>query len=267
MNNIILFFKGFIVGLGKIIPGVSGSLLAFSLGIYEKAIDAINNFFSDIKENILFLGKIGLGVVLAILLCSKLIIFLLNHYYLYTIIFFIGLIGGTVPYILKKVKINKIKDISYILISVLIVVLIGMFKNDSNFNPTNNLLSYVYIIFIGFLDAATMIIPGISGTATYMMLGCYEFVLNIFSNPFENIIFSILFGSGLLLGIFLVSKFIAYMLKNHYQKIYLLIIGFSLSSIFYLFLDIYKYISYSSLIYCSILLLIGFLIGIKLGND
>ena len=83
MNNIILFFKGFIVGLGKIIPGVSGSLLAFSLGIYEKAIDAINNFFSDIKENILFLGKIGLGVVLAILLCSKLIIFLLNHYYLY----------------------------------------------------------------------------------------------------------------------------------------------------------------------------------------
>ena len=36
METIKLFFKGIIIGIGKIIPGVSGSMLAISLGIYEK---------------------------------------------------------------------------------------------------------------------------------------------------------------------------------------------------------------------------------------
>ena len=39
-----LFIKGLIVGLGKIIPGVSGSLLAISLNVYDRAILAITNF-------------------------------------------------------------------------------------------------------------------------------------------------------------------------------------------------------------------------------
>ena len=45
-----VFLKGIIVGIGKIIPGVSGSMLAISMGIYEKLLNSINNFFSDIKD-------------------------------------------------------------------------------------------------------------------------------------------------------------------------------------------------------------------------
>ena len=36
-----LIIKGFIIGLGKIIPGVSGAMLAITLGVYEKIIDTI----------------------------------------------------------------------------------------------------------------------------------------------------------------------------------------------------------------------------------
>ena len=49
-----LFIKGLIVGLGKIIPGVSGSLLAISLNVYDRAILAITNFFDDVIENTKF---------------------------------------------------------------------------------------------------------------------------------------------------------------------------------------------------------------------
>ncbi len=37
------FFKGFIVGIGKIIPGVSGAMLAITMGIYDKCIHYLNN--------------------------------------------------------------------------------------------------------------------------------------------------------------------------------------------------------------------------------
>jgi len=48
--NIKLILKGFIVGLGKIIPGVSGSMLAITLGIYENILEAVTNFFNNPKS-------------------------------------------------------------------------------------------------------------------------------------------------------------------------------------------------------------------------
>ena len=53
-----IFLKGIIVGIGKIIPGVSGSMLAISMGIYEKLLNSINNFFSDIKNNFIFFNAV-----------------------------------------------------------------------------------------------------------------------------------------------------------------------------------------------------------------
>ena len=44
-----LILKGIVIGIGKIIPGVSGSMLAISMGIYQKLIDSINNFFTSPK--------------------------------------------------------------------------------------------------------------------------------------------------------------------------------------------------------------------------
>ena len=83
MQSLILFLKGIIIGIGKIIPGVSGSMLAFSLGVYEQAILAIAHFFQDFKHHSWYLFKLGSGIVLAILLFSNLVIFMLDKFYLY----------------------------------------------------------------------------------------------------------------------------------------------------------------------------------------
>ena len=49
-----LILKGFIIGIGKIIPGVSGSLLAISLGVYERAIEALIHLKDNFKKNIFY---------------------------------------------------------------------------------------------------------------------------------------------------------------------------------------------------------------------
>ena len=53
MNNLI---KGFIIGIGKILPGVSGALLAILMGVYDKSIDYIINFKRNKKESIKYLS-------------------------------------------------------------------------------------------------------------------------------------------------------------------------------------------------------------------
>lgn len=86
---IVLFLKGIIIGIGKIIPGVSGSLIAFNLGLYEKIIYSISHFFDDIKSNFLFLGTISLGVFFSVIIGSSIISFLLLNFYFVTMLFFI----------------------------------------------------------------------------------------------------------------------------------------------------------------------------------
>ena len=74
MMNII---KGFIIGIGKIIPGVSGAILAISIGVYDKSIYYLNNFKNNKRESIKYLFPLGLGIIISIVSFSKIINYLL----------------------------------------------------------------------------------------------------------------------------------------------------------------------------------------------
>ena len=105
MSYIVLFFKGILVGVGKIIPGVSGAIIAILLGIYEEGLKKINSLFKDFKNSLKFLFPIGLGVLTSTFFFSKIIVNSLNKYYLPTMLLFCGLIFGNLSE--NKIIINK----------------------------------------------------------------------------------------------------------------------------------------------------------------
>lgn len=220
--------KGFIIGIGKIIPGVSGSVLAISMGIYDKIIKSISHFFSDIKSNSIFLSKVGIGMIIAISFFSNIIVYLLDNYFLITIFIFSGLIIGSMDNI--KSNINS-KDLYICFIIFIIFSLFGINNIDNTLIVNNSLLHFFLFILIGFIDAVTMIIPGISGTAILMMIGVYKELLKALSNIFSNISTIIPFGIGLIIGTILTIKLIDYLFNNYKSKTYSAILGFSYSSI------------------------------------
>ncbi len=269
-----LILKGMLIGLGKVIPGISGSLIAVSLGLYEKALDAIGHFFRNIKENMLFLGTLSIGLILSIVFGSKLVIYLLEFCYVPTMLLFIGFIAGVFPSLYGKMKVKNKKLWLFFLLSALLVLCLNVFTTNSNFYPQKNIGSYLLIIGIGFLDAATMIIPGISGTAIFMILGCYSFVLNLFgsfthfSQMISNFPYYFCFGLGLLLGIILVSRFMHYMLKNHLDVTYSFIMGFTVSSIVLLLQKVFvSSDTLIDLVVGIILLIVGYRFSVKFGGD
>lgn len=255
-----LIIKGFLIGIGKIIPGVSGSLIAISLGVYDKAIDSLVNLFKNFKENIYFLGKLAFGVIIAIIFFSNVIAYLLNNYYLYTMSLFIGLILGTVPSLAKKIEFSN-KSYKYLVLSFIFVMVIYFFKFDDSFNPINSFFDLIIILILGMLDAFTMVIPGISGTATFMMLGVYDFILKLFANPFSNIVFTIFFGIGLFIGIIIASVLMNKLLKKYPQVIYQIILGFTCFSIFILFKEIFNYFTYINFFISLIIIGFGFILS------
>lgn len=243
-ENFILIIKGIIVGLGKIIPGVSGAMLAITLGIYDKCINAFSNFTKNMKYNINLLFFVGLGIIISVGIFSNVVIYLLDKQYLLTMCLFIGLIIGGCPKIFSesKVDVKKISNIVIILISFLLVTM-------TNYLTPNNVIkmngSFFTLIFVGFVEAFAMIVPGISGTALLMMMGYYDLVLLRFSQMFnimainETIIFFLPFGLGMLIGVLVMSKIISIMFKKFPIKTYCIIIGLILSSIYILLKDLF----------------------------
>ena len=179
MNFFTLFLKGIIIGIGKIIPGLSGSMIMMILGLYEKAIDAICNFFDDIIENSKFLVVISSGILLSVSLISKLIKVALNNHYFLIMCFFIGLILGGIPSIFKEIKGTSNKS-NIILFIICLLIVSGLsfidYDQATIVKETNNILLFL----VGIIEAATMIIPGISGTAVLMAFGLYHILLDIF---------------------------------------------------------------------------------------
>ena len=267
-ETITLIIKGIIIGIGKIIPGVSGGMMAISLNVYDKSIDAISNFFKDIKNNFLFLLKLGIGIMIAIILFSKIINYALFNFYLPTMLLFIGLIIGGIPNILKEVKkeVNLI-NINLMLIPIIFILLVAILSSHLKLNNVSH--SKVMILgLLGIIEALTMIIPGISGTMILMMLGYYNLIIESFGNLTRPDLFisslGVLFpfGIGIFLGIVFFSKIIDKLLNKYRIKSFYIILGFTISSIGLLLINILKNnYSLNSLIINLVFLGIGFIIG------
>lgn len=271
MLNVRLIFKGMIIGLAKIIPGVSGSLLAVSLGIYNTAIEAISHPFQSFRKNIIFLTNVGLGILIAITLCSNVISYFLSKYFFLTLSLFIGFIVGTFPGLIKETNVKTRNDFITIGLVFLSILLLSSFRSADTFLYKNTFHDNLHVFFLGFIDAATMVIPGISGTAIFLLLGSYSFILNLFASLSNFSIFNlyfipfIFFLSGLALGVILICKLMNYALQYRKKQTYLLILGFALSSIFLLLIDLFCYdMSIFESLFGIILFIIGYKISVRL---
>lgn len=244
-KNIILILKGFILGIANVIPGVSGGTLAISLGIYERLISVISHFRNNLKENIKFIFFLGIGLVVAVGLFSNIIGYTLEHYPFATILFFIGFIVGGMPVLVKKIKVKFVISnwIIFLLAFALVMVMTFVNAGDKVNEISNINFSNVLILFgCGTIAAATMILPGISGSFVLMLLGYYQTVINMireftkFENMFNNFIMLGFFGLGILLGIVAMSKLIEWLLKKYELKTYYGIVGFVMASIISIFI-------------------------------
>lgn len=257
MDSFFLFIKGLFVGIGKIIPGFSGSLIATLLGVYEKSIYSLNHLKDHFKESILYLLPLGAGVIFSVILFSHIIAYFLNEHYSVTMLFFLGLILGTIPKFKKEFTMKKKKEIFVFILGFFIPYCLSIFTSSNEFFPNASILSYLFLFFLGFLDALTMIIPGISGTALFFMLGSYSFYLLLLQNPLAHISWTIVVGMGLLFGIFFTSRLVEHCMCRNKNLFYVFIYGLLWSSIVSFFFLICYQITFFGLGF----LIVGFVIS------
>ena len=278
MKNIILVLKGMIIGIANIIPGVSGGTLMITLGLYEDIINTISHFFSKFKKNLKFILPIGIGMILSILTLSKVISVCLDKYPFPTTFFFIGLILGGIPLLWDRAKASRKKSSNWLVffITFAIILLFTFLKNDNYVVVLDNLSigNYFLLFIIGIVSAATMVIPGISGSFVLMLLGYYEPIINTLKDLTNldmlrhNLLILIPFGIGIIVGIVGVAKLIEYLFKKYPVKTHYGVLGFVLASIIAIIKPLLGIsVSIVELIISIILVIFGSFVAYSLGEN
>lgn len=276
-ENLVLVIKGMIIGLANVIPGVSGGTLMITLGLYEKIINAISHFFKNFKENLKFIIPLGIGLVLAVLLFSKIIGASLDKYPFPTTLLFIGLILGGLPLLWKKVNTKK-KSFSNWFIFAITFMLVTTFaflkENSAVVNLSNlNVGGYLLLFLVGVVASSTMIIPGISGSFVLMLLGYYKPIIDTirsltdFSLIGSNILILGVFGLGIVIGIIVVAKIIEFLLKKYEVKTYFGVLGFVLASMIAIIKPLIgTNLQFLEVIIGFVLFMLGFLAAYKMSE-
>ena len=238
MKDLLVILKGFIIGSSMSVPGVSGGTMAILLGIYDRLIFSISNFFKDIKGNIMFLAKFCFGALLGIGSLAFVITWLLDHVTIPVSFFFLGAVVGGIPALYAKAneKKMKISSVLYFIAGLVIVVAIGrlpygMISMSSGLSLANLIMWLV----TGIIVAVALVLPGISTSHMLIVLGMYDVTLLAITN--FDIIFLGVLGISVLLGIILITKPLEWVMNNFTHQTYWMIMGFVVGSTEAIFRD------------------------------
>ncbi len=235
MNGFLNIIKGIFIGAGAIVPGVSSGVLCVIFGIYEKLLDAVLNFFKDIKQNIKFLFPIALGVGIGVLLFSNMLNYFLYEFPIQTKSIFIGLIIGTIPSLIKEVNEKekfKPQNVIFLLIALAIGIITVVLENRMHSITNLDNISIMYLVMCGAIMSVGIVVPGVSSTIILMLLGVYSVYLQSVANLYLPVLIPL--GIGLILGSIIVMKLTKKLLEKYYAQTFYSIIGFTIGSIFVL---------------------------------
>ena len=283
MNIFKNIIKGMMIGIANIMPGVSGGTLAVSMGIYDKLIHCITHILSEFKESMKFLLPIFAGAGIALVALTFVIEALFQYYPIPTNLLFIGLIVGGLPPVITKVKSHKL-TFGHILAGLLFFVLVvgmAMMGGNGNRQVTLNLgiVPMIQLVLVGIIAAATMIIPGVSGSMVLLILGYYQpiiqqitvFCTAVITLDMAGILHGIAillpFGIGVLIGILGIAKIIEIIFEKYPLYAYCAIIGLiAASPIAILVCSNFAGFSISVLLISIVTFAAGFGIAIKIGD-
>lgn len=238
--------KGMVIGIAAIMPGISGGTMAISMGIYDKILYSMTHIISDFRDSMRHLLPIAAGMGIALLASVFGITCLSDAFPLQTNFLFIGLIVGSLPEICKKVKGKSVRAGYLICFVIFYIFIIEMALLNGEKHCTIIMdfsFSQIIILFlIGVIAAATMVIPGVSGSMLLLVLGYYNpildtiknFILALFSfdgmQLFETLTVLFPFGAGVLVGTVALAKLVEMVFSKFPLYAYWSIIGLLLAS-------------------------------------
>ena len=228
LSQIIMYaIQGAIIGVGAILPGVSGGVLCVAFGIYEPLMELLTSPKKALKENYQLFAPFLVGWALGFVLLAKVCEIFFTLAPDIAIFLFFGLVCGTIPDMFKKSEeANRVASWTPFVVSLTVsYVLFHLLEAGEAVVVPANFLSFA---FCGFMWGISLILPGLSSSTVLIYLGLYVPLTEGISSFDMGVLLP--FGIGIVVTVLLLAKLVNMMFKKHYALISRIILGFVISS-------------------------------------
>lgn len=228
IKQLILYaIQGAIVGIGAILPGVSGGVLLVAFGLYEPLMELLTAPKQAFKKHYQLFAPFLAGWAIGFVLLAKVCEIFFSLAPDIAIFLFFGLVCGTIPDMFKQSEeANKGASWTPFVISLSVsYVFFHIIEAGEAITIDPNFLSF---LFCGFMWGLSLIIPGLSSSTILIFLGIYVPLTEGISGFDMGVL--IPFGIGIIITVLLLAKLVNLMFKNYYAIISRIILGFVISS-------------------------------------
>lgn len=214
--------QGALIGLGAVLPGISGGVLSVIFGIYKPIMELLANPMHNFKTHVPMLFPVILGGIIGFLGIANLLSYVLEKYPNPSICLFVGLIGGMLPSLFREAGYKERSKNSYIALAVsmllVFALLISLQFTSFTISP-----SWGWFIFCGVCLALSIIVPGMSFSTLLMPLGLYTPFVDGLGHLSPSVVIPGLLGAGVTM--LLLPKYVNQLFEKHYSVAFHAIIG------------------------------------------
>ena len=214
--------QGAIVGLGAVLPGISGGVLCVVFGVYQTIMEFLADPIKNFKTHLPMLLPFGIGGVIGFLGIANVLSVLLETFPSQSVCVFIGLIAGMLPSLFQEAGEKGRSKSSFVAMGLAMFFIFSLLFSlkimSVSIQP-----NFIWYLFCGFCLALSVIAPGMSFSTLLMPLGLYEpFVAGI-----GHLEFSVLLpgGIGALATIMIFAKLVERLFQKFYSVSFHAIIG------------------------------------------
>ena len=164
--------QGALIGLGSVLPGISGGVLSVVFGIYKPLMELLANPFGRLRTHVPRLLPYIAGAAIGFMGVANLLAFVLEKYPAPSVCLFVGLIAGMLPSLWREAGGQGRSKGSYysLTMAMALVFALLIWLNTSSIVITPN---FIWYLFCGFCLALSVIAPGMSFSTLLMPLGLY----------------------------------------------------------------------------------------------
>lgn len=234
--------KGMVYGLTHLVPGIGGGLILIVMGIYEQFVDVVGNLFVQPRrwrEFLAFLVPLGGGMVVSLVVFSRVVTVLAENYPVPLAFFFMGLLIGTVPTVLRlhgDMRPTAGRAVAF-LVGLGIVLGLRSVQSlvDGGLASLTGARAVAFYGGASFLAGGASVTPGLDGSYIWMLTGVYTKVVDAIGRLLElQIDWGVLVPAGLgaVLGILAFSKVIDAIIKKAPAPAYYAVLGLIVGALY-----------------------------------
>jgi len=261
---ILRVIHGAFIGVGSILPGVSGSVFSVLFGIYRPMMALLAHPFSTFKTYYKLFIPVGIGFLLGFFGLAKLLDALFQANATLATCAFVGLIVGLIPSVFKDAGKEGRPKSSWVAFAISLVVIFVFFWYLDHGTVQAIAPNPWWYFFSGAVWGLTFILPGLSSSSVLLFLGLYEPMTAGIGNLDMGVVLPLF--AGIMIVAFVFARPANWLLHKHYALLFHTILGFVIASTAMLVFTLFPFAGTSEAIFGVLLLLGGIVVALALDH-